>query len=213
MTWLTEWRQAWRSLADFINPMAFFMIVASVWPMVIDIAPNQLKQLGPGVLWLALLLAVIIDLPHLFERDHQDGSIEQWILSGQSLAMLVIKRLSIHALFLLGPMLIICPLLAQLYGLSWSVLVRLWLSMLLAAPSLLLLGALVSSLLLSARQAGVLLAVLLLPLVMPILIFALGYATATVGGSSALWWLMAILLLSISVVPVLVSFALKECVQ
>lgn len=203
-----EWLLAVRNIAAYVNPIAFFLIVISLFPMVGSMGLHELHTIAPVVVWVAALLAVMINLPSLFQSDYDDGSLEQQLLSTQSMASWVVLRLLVHWLFVIAPMMALCPVAALFFGLHWHETLLLMLSLLLATPTIILVGAIVSALLVGSRNGGILLGVLVLPLVIPVLIFsvALVSSISVVPLIAILFGLMAF---TVSLAPFAVVGALR----
>lgn len=203
---------ALRRSIDIFNPVVFFIIVVSLFPLGVGPEPNQLRALGPGVLWVGALLATMLSLPRLFEGDHRDGTLELLALSPHPLTVLTGAKILAHWTLTGLPLLAITPLLAiQLY-LDAHTIGVLMLALLIGTPSLSLIGAVGAALTLGLRGGGVLVSLLVLPLYTPVLIFGAGAAAAAAGGLPAeahLSLLAAVLALSMSFAPVATAAALR----
>lgn len=203
---------SWRRPVEWLNPLLFFILVAILFPLTLVPEIKILQLIGPGVLWVAVLLAVLLSLTRLFQPDYDDGSLEQWLLSPLPLPLWVFAKIAAHGLMLGIPVLIIAPLLGLMFHLSSSVLWVLMLTLLLGLPLLILLGAIGAALIVSLRQSGLLLALLLLPLYVPTLIFATGALSAAAAGFSAqasLIWLGALLSLALVLAPWITAITLR----
>ena len=165
--------------------IAFFVLVASLFPLGVGAEPQLLQRIGPGVIWVCALLATFLSLPALFAADHADGTLEQMTLSPHPMAAWIAGKITAHWIVAGLPVALLSPLLALQYGLDGDTLGALALSLLLGTPILSLLGAACSALALGARGGGVLLALLALPLFVPVLIFGAGAAEARAAGLSA----------------------------
>lgn len=202
----------WRRPAEWLNPLLFFMLVAILFPLTLVPDSKILQLIGPGVLWVAVLLAVLLSLTRLFQPDYEDGSLEQWLLSPFPLPLLVFAKIAAHWLMLCIPVLIIAPLLGLMFHLSAQVLWVLVMTLLLGTPLLTLLGAIGAALIVSLRQSGLLLALILLPLYVPTLIFATSALSAAAAGFSAqaaIIWLGALLSLALVLAPWITAITLK----
>lgn len=178
-------RLAQRRKADTLGAAIFFVIVVSLFPLGIGPEPMLLKRMGPGVVWVAALLAAMLSMPRLFAEDAADGTLEQLLLSGTPLALLVLAKVAAHWL-LSGVMLVlVAPVLAIQYGLPADQIGMLMLSLLLGTPVLSLIGAIGAALTVGVRGAAVLLSLLVLPLVTPVLIFGAGAVEAVGAGLGA----------------------------
>jgi len=177
---------AWRHSSDTLLVVAFFVLVASLYPLGIGAEPQLLERIGPGVIWVCALLAAFLALPALFATDHADGSLEQMALSPHPMAGWVVGKIVAHWVTSGLPIAMLAPLLGLQYALSPDTLAVLALALLLGTPLLSLLGAACTALVIGARGGGMLLALLALPLFVPVLIFGAGAALAQASGLSPL---------------------------
>lgn len=216
--WLV-WRDlilAWRRKADVLATLFFFIIVVSLFPLGIGPEPQLLRRVAPGVVWVAALLASMLSLGRLFGNDHQDGSLEQLLLTRQPLYLVVVGKVLAQWVVSEVPLVVIAPLLGVQFGLSENTLGVVALSLLLGTPVLSLIGSIGAALTLGLRAANVLVALLVLPLYIPVLIFGAGAVEASVSGMSAqpyLLLLAATLVLSIVFAPWATSAALRISVE
>jgi len=202
----------WRRPVEWLNPLLFFMLVAILFPLTLVPDVQILQIIGPGVLWVGVLLAVLLSLTRLFQPDYDDGSLEQWLLSPFPLPLLVFAKITAHWLMLCVPVLMISPLLGLMFHLNSSVMWVLAMTLLLGTPLLTLLGAVGAALIVSLRQSGLLLALILLPLYVPTLIFATSALSAAAAGFSAqapIIWLGALLSLALVLAPWIAAVTLK----
>ena len=176
---------ALRRRADIVSALFFFIIVVSLFPLGIGPEPELLRNLAPGVLWVAALLATMLSLPRLFADDHRDGTLEQLALAPQPLGLVVLGKVLAHWLVSGLPLAILAPVLGLQFGLSSEALWVLCLSLLIGTPALSGIGAIGAALTLGVRGGGVLLSLLVLPLYIPVLIFGSGAVDATVVGLGA----------------------------
>lgn len=174
---------AMRNRADLLANLAFFMLVATLVPLAMGPEPGMLRVVGPGMLWIAALLSSTLGLGRLFAQDHADGTLEQLLLSPEPLAVLVAGKVIAHWLVTGLPLLALAPLLALQFGLGQAVPVLLA-SLLLGTPVLSLIGAAGAALTLGVRGGSVLVALLVLPLYVPVLIFGAGAVAADAAGSA-----------------------------
>lgn len=174
---------AWRNRSDVLSSLAFFLMVATLAPLALGADLATLRRIGPGMLWIAALLAHMLALQRLFAQDYADGTLEQWLLAPQPLSLLVAGKVLAHWLCTGLPLVLLCPLLALQFDLAPAQWPALAASLLLGTPVLSLIGAIAAALTLGLRGAGVLLAVLVLPLYVPVLIF--GTAAAGVAQPGA----------------------------
>jgi heme exporter protein B len=176
VTWALarDLKLALRSRAELGVQLLFYVIVVTLFPLGIGPEPTTLRTLGPGVLWVAALLASLLALPRLFAADFADGTLEQIALSPHPLPALVSGKILAHWLATGAPLVALSPLLAMQFGLDAGEIGVLVAGLLLGTPTLSLLGAIGAALTLGVRGSGALLALLILPLYVPILIFGAG---------------------------------------
>jgi heme exporter protein B len=205
-------RVALRSKAELGVQLLFYVIVVSLFPLAASPSREVLGTLGPGVLWTAALLASLLSLPRLFASDYADGTLEQIALSPRPLPALVSGKIAAHWLTTGLPVAILAPMLGAQYALDGGVLMTLSLALLLGTPILSLLGAVGAALTLGARGGGSLLALLVLPLYAPVLIFGAGAVDAVRAGlpaSAELSLLAAGLLLALVAIPFAAAAAVR----
>jgi len=178
-------RLSLRSKAELGVQLLFYVIIVALFPLGVGADPTLLRALGPGVLWVAALLASLLSLPRLFAADFADGTLEQIALSPYPLPALISGKILAHWLTTGAPLAVLSPLLALQFGLDGSELVALAAGLLLGTPTLSLLGAIGAALTLGLRAGGALLALLILPLYVPILIFGAGTVDALRAGLAA----------------------------
>jgi heme exporter protein B len=178
-------RLAWRHPDEAMLTVAFFALVASLFPLGVGADPNLLARIGPGVIWVCALLAAFLALPGLFARDYADGTLEQLALSPHPMAAWVTGKIAAHWVATGLPLTLLSPLLALQYGLGSEAIGSLAAALALGTPALSLLGAVCAALSLGARGGGMLLALLALPLFVPILVFGAGAAEAASAGLSS----------------------------
>ncbi len=178
-------RLAFRRKSEWLSGVFFFVLVAALFPLAIGPEPALLQAIGPGVLWVAALLASMLSLGRLFESDHQDGSLEQMALSAAPLTWLVSAKVVAHWLISGLPLVLLSPLLGLQFALDSQALGMLALTLLIGTPVLSLLGAIGAALTLGVRGGGVLQSLLLLPLYVPVLVFGTGAVDAQMRGLGA----------------------------
>ncbi len=176
---------ALRRRSDVLTTLFFFVIVVSLFPLGVGAQSTVLRSIAPGVVWVAALLASMLALVRLFASDFDDGTLEQAALSPQPLVLLVAAKVFAHWLVSGLPLVLIAPLLGMQFDLPVGALGVMTLALLLGTPCLSLIGAIGAALTLGVRGAGGLLALLVLPLYIPVLIFGAGAVSATVSGMSA----------------------------
>ena len=175
---------AWRHPGEMLLVVAFFLLVAALFPLGAGADPVLLQRIGPGVIWVAALLAAFLSLPALFAADYADGALEQMAVAPQPLPGLICGKVAAHWLTTGVPLTVLSPLLGLQYGMAADTLAVLMAALALGTPVLSLLGAACAALVLGARGGGMLLALIALPLFVPVLIFGAGAAEAQAAGVS-----------------------------
>ena len=201
-----------RRRSDTLAAVVFFVIVASLFPLGVGPEPALLRTMGPGVVWVAALLAAMISLGRLFTEDHQDGTLEQLLLSAYPLPMLLLAKIAAHWLGSGLLLALIAPLMALQFGLSAHATGVLVLTLLLGTPVLSLVGAIGAALTVGVRGAGVLISLIVLPLTIPVLIFGAGAVDASSAGMGVgghLSVLGALLIASLVLAPWATAAALR----
>jgi len=203
---------ATRTPSQWINPLLFFLIAVSLFPLGVGPDPNRLSEIAAGVIWVAALLATMLSQDSLFRTDFEDGCLEQMLTSPHPVILIVAAKVSAHWLLTGLPLILLSPLLAVLMGLSFDGWRALFFTLMLGTPILSLLGALGAALVVSVKRGGVLLSLLVLPLCIPVLIFSTtAVQTASVGlpieGHLSL--LGALLALFVTLGPVAIAGALS----
>ena len=183
---------AWRAivLRDFrlgaggeaLIALAFFVITVSLFPIAMGPRPDLLAQIGPGAIWVAGLLSALLSLDRLFADDVRDGSLDQLRLTGLPLEMLVLAKAAAHWLLSGLPLTLVSPLVCLLFGLPAGTMGVVAVTLLLGTPSVSLIGCVAACLAVGSRRSGALIAVLVLPLCVPVIIFALSAAQAWAWG-------------------------------
>ncbi len=177
-----ELRLSLRRRTDTLAALVFFVIVVSLFPLGVGPEPALLRTMAPGVVWVAALLAAMLSLGRLFADDHQDGTLEQLMLSAYPLPLLLLAKIAAHWLVSGLLLALISPLLALQFGLSAGATGVLVLTLLLGTPVLSLVGAIGAALTVGVRGAGVLISLIVLPLTIPVLIFGAGAVDASSSG-------------------------------
>ena len=201
-----------RAPSQWLNPLLFFVIAVSLFPLGIGPEPNTLREIAPGVIWVAALLAAMLAQDSLFRADFEDGSLEQILTSPHPISMIVAAKVLAHWLITGLPLIILSPVLAILMSLSFKGWWALLLTLLLGTPILSLLGAVGAALVVSIKRGGVLLSLLVLPLCIPVLIFATAAvktASVGLGIEGQLSLLAALLAFTITLSPIAISGALR----
>ncbi len=205
-------RIAWRRRGGVLLTLCFFVLIALLFPLGIGPEAKTLRLIGPGIIWVSALLASLLALPHLFAADYQDGSLEHLLLAPQPLVWLVLSKIVAHWLITGLPLVLVAPVLGLQYTLPDVGLWTLVAALLLGTPILSLFGAIGAALTLGLRSGGTLLALLVLPLYVPVLIFGAGAVEATasgLGGQAHLSLLGGLLILALLGTPFATAAALR----
>lgn len=173
---------AFRRRSDVANAVLFFVLVVSMFPFGVGPEPNLLRAVAPGVLWVAALLASMLALSRMFAGDHADGTLEQMVMSSVPLSVVVFGKVAAHWLVTGVPLVILAPVLALQFDVPVSAYGTLMLSLVLGTPVLSLIGAIGAALTLGVRGSGVLTALLVLPLYVPVLILGAGAVDGAAAG-------------------------------
>ncbi len=207
---------AMRRWSDAAMSVFFLVIVVSLFPLGVGPEPAVLRMIAPGVLWVAALLTCLLSLARVFTPDYLDGVLEQMVLVPQPLALLVLGKVVAHWVISGLPVVLLSPLLGLQFGLEDEALGVLVLSLLLGTPTLSMIGAIGAALVLGVRGSGLLVALLVLPLYVPVLIFGAGAVTSSmagIGGEANLSLLGACLVLSLFLAPWATAAALRIALE
>jgi heme exporter protein B len=203
---------AFRKPGEWLQPLAFFLIVALLFPLALNPEKALLRQLAPAALWVPLLLASMLALDFLFREDGRDGTLEQFALSGQSFAGLLLAKTVTHWLLTGVPLVLTAPLVALALGAPGSSIPWVVFILLLGSVSLSLLGAIGAGLTLGVRRGGALLSLLMLPLAIPTLIFGARATQLAILGESVaspLYLLAALAVLALTLAPLAAAAAVR----
>lgn len=209
---LRDLRLVWRRRGDALQPALFAVLVVMLFALGLGGETALLAKVAPAVLWLAAMLSGLLALDSLFRSDVEDGSLDQWLLSPVPLSWLIACRVFGHWLSTALPLLLATPLLAELMQLPRAQLPTLMLSLLIGTPLLSLIGAVLAALTAGMRRAGILLALLALPLYVPVLVFGAGSVNAAAQGldaSGALLMMAAALAASSVLAPLAAAAAIR----
>lgn len=203
---------AWKRPGDVLNPLFFFAMVATLFPLAVGPSVQQLQFSAPGVLWVAALLAMLLSLNSLFVADFEDGSLEQLLVSPVPLSALAFGKAMAHWLTSGLPLVLVSPIVAMMFQMPLSVTGVLMLTLLLGTISLSLLGSIGAALTVGLHRGTALLSLLILPLSMPVLIFGartVALVAAGDGVSGGLYFLGAYAALIVSLAPFATAAALR----
>lgn len=208
-----EWQLSWRRPGDVLNPLVFFAMVITLFPLAVGPEPQMLQRMASGVIWVAALLATLLSLDGLFRSDFEDGSLEQWVLSPHPLTLLVLVKVLHHWLMCGVLLVLLTPLLGMMLALPWSVIPVLCVTLLLGTAVLSLLGAIGAALTVGLKGGGsMLLALLILPLYIPVLILGTGTMDAALQGlpvQGYVLWMSCLAVLALSLSPLAIAAGLR----
>jgi heme exporter protein B len=203
---------AFRHRGELANPLLFFLVVVTLFPLGVSPEEALLRKIAPGVIWIAALLAALYSLENMFRSDFDDGSLEQMALSPYPLSLLVLAKVTAHWLVSGLPMLLLAPLLGLFLVMPASAMGVLLSTLLIGTPLLSLIGSIGVALTVGLRRGGILLTLLVLPLYIPVLIFATNAVSAAAAGmpvTGQLYFLAAMLVLALTLVPLATAAALR----
>ncbi len=205
-------KMALRNPSSFLNPLMFFVISISLFPIAISPESETLSSIAPGIIWVITMLSVLLSLNSLFHYDHDSGVLEQMVISHHSLPLILLAKTSAHWILSGLPIIVLSPFLGMALFINTEGIYILILTLIIATPCLSLIGSIGASLVVGIKNSGMLLSLLILPLYIPILIFA----TSAVSQSQSnlpidgqLYFLGFILILSLLVTPFLSALSLK----
>jgi heme exporter protein B len=207
---------ALRHWDQVMQPLIFFVVVTTLFPLAISPELAELQRISAGVVWVAAMLASLLALESLFRTDVEDGTMEQWTLAGQPLSLMLLSKTATHWLLAGLPIVLMSPIVGTALGMpqsAWGVLAG---SLALGTGCLSVLGAIGTALTVAVRRGNVLLALLVLPLEMPVLIFGARAVDLSMHGEPAagpLNLLAAMLLLFLSLGPFAMASAMRISVE
>ena len=207
---------AWRRWDEVAQPLIFYVVVTTLFPLATTPDLSQLRVISGGVVWVAALLAPLLAFEALFRSDVEDGTMEQWVLSGQPLGWLLLAKVASHWVLTGLPLVVMSPVVGTALGLPFAAWGTLVLSLLLGTATLSVLGGIGAALTVGVRRGSVLLSLLVLPLAMPLLIFGSRAVSMVMDGDSPagpLQLLAAIFFLTLSLGPLAMSAAIRISVE
>jgi heme exporter protein B len=207
---------ALRSPGEVINPLMFFVIAVTLFPLGGGVESSFLSSIASGVIWVTALLAIMFSMDSVFRADYEDGSLEQLLMSPQPLYFLLLAKVFSHWLVACLPIIVLAPVFADMLAMPVEGRLPLVLGLLVGTPVLCLLGAIGMALTVGLSRSGLLLAVLILPLYIPVLVFGTGMVQAAMSGlpyAGLLALLGAILVLTICLSPLAIGAALRISVN
>ncbi len=197
---------------QLLQPLVFFLIVTTLFPLGLSLQLSLLRDMAPGVLWVAALLSSLLSLDALFKSDADDGTLEQLALSGQGLTLIVVAKTFAHWLVTGVALVLVSPVVATALGIPGSAFTTMMLSLGLGTLTLSWLGAIGAGLTVGLRRGNVLLSLIVLPLAMPLLIFGAGATDRVLSGVSpmgALYFLAALCVFTCTLAPFAATAALR----
>ena len=203
---------AWKRPGDVMNPLFFFAIVSTLFPLAVGPSPEQLQFSGPGVVWVAALLAALLSLNSLFLSDFEDGSLDQVILSPQPLPLVALGKAISHWLSTGLPLVLVSPLIAITFQMPGGTIGIMMVTLLFGTVSLSLLGSVGAALTVGLHRGTALLSLLILPLAMPILIFGartVSLSAADDAVAAGIYFLAAYCMLALTLAPFATAAALR----
>ena len=201
-----------RRPGQLLQILGFFVIVTVLFPLGYSPELSKLRGIAPGVLWVGALLASLLALESLFRDDAEDGTLEQWLLSGQPLAALMLAKTATHWLLTGLPLTVLSPFLAVTLGVSMTAAPGIMLAIGMGTLALSLIGSIAAGLTLGLRRGGVLLSLLSLPLAVPVLVFGARATELVIVGESptaALYLLASLVVLAITLAPLAAAAAVR----
>jgi heme exporter protein B len=203
---------AYRQRAELMQPLMFFVLVITLFPLAIGPSPETLQRIGGGVIWVAAILSLLLGMERMSRDDFADGSLEQYMLSPTPLYLIVVVKVLTHWLMHIVPLFLISPLLALFLNLTFDMYVALMLTLLLGTPLISFIGGIGVALTVGLHRGGVLLALLLIPIFIPLLIFAtsaIESASMLLPYHAQLAIIAALLLFSVALSPMAIAYSLK----
>jgi heme exporter protein B len=207
-----ELRLSFRRPEQLLQPLVFFLIVTTLFPLGLSVQLSLLRDMAPGVLWVAALLSSLLSLDALFKGDADDGTLEQLALSGQGLTVIVVAKTGAHWLLTGAPLVLVSPIVATALNIPSGAFATMMLSLALGTLTLSWLGAIGAGLTIGLRRGNVLLSLIVLPLAMPLLIFGASATDRAIGGTSAagaLYFLAALCVFTSTLAPFAATAALR----
>ncbi len=203
---------AYKQASEIIQPLVFFIIVVSLFPLAIGPGPEILQRVSGGVIWVAAILSLLLGIERLFRDDFNDGCMEQYMMCGTSLSIIVVAKVAAHWILNILPLLLLSPLLALFLNMTMDMYLVLILTLLVGTPTISLIGAIGVALTVSLQRSGVLLPLLLLPFFIPLLIFAtsaIESASLQLPYGFQIGIMLAMFLLVLALAPFAISYSLR----
>jgi heme exporter protein B len=209
-------RLALRRGHEWLQPLLFFLVIATLFPLTFDSQLSRLRDVAPAALWVSALLSSLLALELLFRDDSQDGTLEQLVTSGAPLAWLLLAKTAVHWLLTGLPLVLVAPLVATALGAPNAAILPLLAPVVVGSAALSLIGAIGAALTLGLRRGGVLLGLLTLPLSVPVLIFGARASALAIAGESMvapMYLLAAVAMLVLALAPLAMAAAVRINVE
>ncbi len=205
-----------RRKQDTVNALVFFLMVVTLFPLGVSPSPDFLSVAAGGIIWCAASLAILMSVESMFKEDFNDGCLEQWLVSGLSLPLLILLKTFIHWLVVIAPLLVMAPLLSEMLFLPSETFSVLLITLILGTPALFLIGTIGAALTVSLRHGAVLMLLIIIPFYLPVIIFSTGAIRAAQNsmmydGQIAI--LAAISLVFLVVSPVMSAISIKASIN
>ena len=209
-------KMALRNPSSFLNPLLFFVISISLFPIAISPESQTLSNIAPGIIWVTVMLSALLSLNTLFHFDYENGILEQMVISHHSLALILLAKTTAHWILTGLPIILLSPLVGTVLFLDYESILILMLTLLIATPCLSLIGAIGASLIVGIKNSGMLLSLLVLPLYIPILIFGTSAVSQTQFNltiNGQIYFLSFMLVLSLITAPFISAYSLKISIE
>ncbi len=209
---IRELKIAFRNISSIINPLLFFIIAISLFPLAISPEASILSEMAAGLIWVATLLSVLLSLNLMFVDDYDNAILEQMLIAKKPIITIVMAKIFTHWLLTGVPIILLTPLFGTMLFINSNALYVLIITLIISTPTLSLIGAIGAAMVVGIKNSQMLLALIILPFYIPILIFAAGAVSNVDSGLSIagnLYFLITILLISLMLAPVASSFAIK----
>ena len=207
---------ALRNPSSFLNPLLFFVISISLFPIAISPESQTLSNIAPGIIWVTVMLSALLSLNTLFHFDYENGILEQMVISHHSLALILLAKTTAHWILTGLPIILLSPLVGTVLFLDYESILILMLTLLIATPCLSLIGAIGASLIVGIKNSGMLLSLLVLPLYVPILIFGTSAVSQTQFNlpiNGQIYFLGFMLILSLITAPFISAYSLRISIE
>lgn len=211
-----EWKLMFRNTGTLILPLIFFLIIALLFPFSLPAEVSLLQRIGGGVIWVSAVLATMLSLESMFQADYQDGTLEQMVIHHRDLSLAMMGKVLAHWTATGLLLTLFSPLLCMTFNIPSDQIWVLFFGLLLGTPTLTLIGAIGAALTVTLRRGGVLIAIIILPLYIPILIFGAGMLSQHAQGLeivSQIYTLGAMLVLALTLAPFAIAGALKTTIN